>query len=146
MLNRPDCTQTAVDGAFYFLDLPAGVYTFTVSLSSLGSRYGVVAATRVVPSNDVADLYVTADVALPPTTITGVVTDQSAAAVSMAKVQLVGSCEFTFADGDGRYALTGVEAGNRTIKISAKGFQTSFLPVTLADAGAVQTLDVVLSQ
>lgn len=71
MVERPDRTQSAIDGHFHFLDLPDGDYTLTASLPGTGTRYGVVEKQVQVSCNGDRIQLAAADIALPPTGIKG---------------------------------------------------------------------------
>jgi hypothetical protein len=147
MAERPDRTNTMADGAFRLLDLPDGQYKLTASLPGAGSRYG--AADAVVTVTRDAQGKITraaAQIALPPTTIKGRITGQGAGALQMAEVRVKGSGERAFSDAQGQYLLVGVEAGARTVLVSAQGFQPAAQSVALNQAGASQTLDVALTK
>lgn len=149
MAEREDRLRTAADGHFHFLDLPVGEYTFSASLPAAGSRYGrSTADVEVGFDSEGNPNLATADLALPPTTVEGSLTEAGslAAPVAMAEVRVVGSGERTFSFDDGFYSLRGLEKGQRVLRISARGFlapppQT----VDLAEAGDVVTLSVELS-
>ncbi|HZF08729.1 MAG TPA: carboxypeptidase-like regulatory domain-containing protein [Thermoanaerobaculia bacterium] len=146
MAERPDRTRTARDGHFHFLDLPAGAYTLTASLPDAGSRYG----TATLPLTLVADslgnvVRAQADMTLPPTAVKGKVSGPASAAVPMAELAVGGSGERTWTDAQGGYLLSAIEAGSRVVLATARGFNTNSQPVTLAQAGAVVTLDWTLT-
>jgi len=149
MAERPDRTRTAVDGHFHFLDLPDGDYTLAASLPGSGSRYATVQADGTV-SRDAEgniDMFV-ADIALPPTALEGQVTDQATGdPVAMAEVRMRGSGERTFSDArdetKGRYLLTSLEAGERTVVVSAQGYGTVTRTVSLS-RGDTAELDIAL--
>lgn len=144
--DRPDQVFTAGDGHFHFMDLPNGQYTLTVSLPGAGTSYGSAQAQATVSRNAQGKITMAvSDIALPPTAIKGKVTGPGNVNVVMAKVRLQGSGEQTFSDGQGRYLLAGLETGNRTVLVSAQGFRSLSRPVTLNNAGAVQTLDFALT-
>jgi carboxypeptidase family protein len=146
LTERPDQKKTAADGHFHFMDLPNGQYTLVASLPDTGNRYGT-AQVQASVSRDANGHIAMAisDIALSPTTIKGKVTGPSAANIMMAKVQIQGSGEQTFSDSQGRYLLTGLETGARTVLVSAQGFQSSSRAVTLGSAGLVQTVDFTLT-
>jgi hypothetical protein len=148
LAERPDRTRTARDGHYHFLDLPAGAYTLTATFPAAGSRYG--AAT--LPLTLVADslgtvLLAKGDLALPPTAVQGKVNGLSSLAggVPMAEISVGGSGERTWSDAQGAYRLSGIEAGARTLLVSARGFAPKSQAVTLAHPGAVLTLDLSLT-
>lgn len=148
IVEGPDRTRTAADGHFHFLDLPDGQYTLIASLPGSGSRYGTAQAEATV-SRDAEDniTMATADIALPPTTLKGQITDQATGnPVVMVQVQVQGSGERTFSDAQGRYILTGLEAGKRTVLVSARGYQPGSKTVLLSEPGTEQTLDFVLEK
>lgn len=147
MLERPDQVLTATDGHFHFLDLPNGGYTLSASLPGAGTRYGT-DQTQVTVSRDAQGkiAVVAADFTLPPTTIKGRVNGPSATKIAMAQVRVRGSGEQTFSDSEGSYLLTSLEAGNRTVMVSARGYRPLSRPMTLDAPGTVQTLDITLEE
>ncbi len=145
MSERPDRTRTAPDGHFHFMDLPDGSYTLTAALPGVGTRYST-AQVAVAISRDAQGHInlVSTSLALPPTTLKGVVTGTGAAPVAMAEVRVKGSGERAFTDSQGRYLLAGLEVGNRTVLISAQGYQPASQAVTLSAAGVEQSLNFSL--
>ena len=146
--ERPDHTRTAPDGHFHFLDLPDGQYTLTVSLPGAGSRYGTAEVNAQVARSLHDPAKITpADIALPPTTLKGQVTDATThEAVSLAEVLVQGSGERTFSDTQGNYCLVGLEVGTRTVQVSARGYKAYIQTVQLRQAGAEQQLTVALDK
>lgn len=145
MAERPDRTNTMADGSFRFLDLLDGQYKLTASLPGAGSRYGRADAIVTVTRDSQGKIArAAAQIALPPTTIKGKITAQGAGALQMAEVRVKGSGESTFSDAQGQYLLVAVEAGARTVLVSAQAFQQASQAVTLNQPGAVQTVDVAL--
>jgi hypothetical protein len=59
-------------------------------------------------------------------------------------VKVSGSGETAFSDNQGRYLLTGLEKGLRTILVDARGYQPASQVVGLVAAGVEEILDVVL--
>lgn len=146
MVERPDQTRTSADGHFHFLDLPDGQYTLTASLPGSGSRYGTAQAQVTVSRDPQGNITMAAaDIALPPTTLKGRVSRADASPVVLAEVRVKGSGERALSDGQGQYLLTGVETGNRTVLVSAQGFQPASRTALLSDAGSVKTADVVMT-
>jgi Carboxypeptidase regulatory-like domain len=145
MVERPDQTRTAADGHFHFLDLPAGQYTLTASLPGLGSRYGTAEKQAMVSRDAQGNITMAAaDIALPPTTLKGEITDQDGDRVALVEVRLKGSGERAFSDAQGRYMLAGLEAGQHTVLVSAQGYRPASRTVLISPAGTVQTLNAVL--
>jgi hypothetical protein len=145
MGERPDRTHTAVDGHFHFMDLPDGDYALTASLPGSGTRYATAQAQATVTRDGKGNLtMVAADMTVPSTALTGLVTDQgSGEAVLMAQVRMEGSGERAFSDREGRYLLAGLEAGKRTVVVSAPGYSTVTRTVQLSQGETVE-LDVAL--
>lgn len=124
-LARPDRYFTDGNGQFRYLDLPPGTYRLAAALG--GTRYAPGTATATVGT-------VTAivDVALPPTALTGVVQAGSPPLpLAMVRVRVVDTGEVTYTAADGRYVLSPLEAGDRTLELSAARHATATLPVTL---------------
>jgi hypothetical protein len=146
LLARPDRVATEVDGHFHFLDLPDGQYTVVASLPQAGTRYATAQLSRTI-SRDAAGTIAraAADLELPPTAIKGRVTDQGNAAVPLAQVRLAGGAETTYTDGAGDYLLGALEAGNRTLVVTATGFQPAAPQPVALQPGAVTTANVKLS-
>lgn len=143
--ERPDRRCTAQDGHFHFMDLPDGQYTLTASMPDMGTRYGIV-QTQLTVARDAQShiIMATVDMALPSTAVTGLVTTQGGAPLPMALVQVMGSGERAYTNGDGSFLLRGLEAGSRMVTASAQGYEHKSLTVNLAQAGVVQTADFVL--
>ncbi len=145
MSERPDRTRAAADGHFHFLDLPAGPYTLTAVLPDAGSRYGPRTIAVEVARAEGGELaLVAADLALPSTSVTGRIVQSDDAAVAMAEVRIRGSGERTFSRGDGKYLLSALETGTRTLLASARGYQQATQIVELGEAGEVRTVNVTL--
>jgi hypothetical protein len=149
MVERLDQTRTAADGFFHFLDLPDGQYTLTSFLPGSGSRYGTVQATVDVSRNAQGDITPgVANMGIPPTTLKGHITgpdsDGGTTDVVLADVRIKGSSERAFSNGEGQYALTGIESGNREVTVHAPGYQSVVRSVQIGEAGTVRTEDFVL--
>lgn len=145
--ERPDRTRSAADGHFHFLDLPAGDYTLAASVPAAGSRYGTATAqVTLTADGEGRPLLATADLTLQPTTVKGrIAGPDGTEPVGLAEVRVAGSGERTRSAGDGTYRLPGLEKGERSVIVAARGFQTPPpQTVVLADAGAVVTLDLDL--
>jgi hypothetical protein len=146
LAERPDRTRTAANGHFRFMDLPGGRYRLTVALPGAGNRYGTARATAVAPRAAADDVSpATVELALPPTALQGQVSRPDGSPAALAEVQLEGSGERTFADSRGRYLLTGLELGSRTVRVSAPGLRPATETARLSRAGKSHTLNVVLA-
>ncbi|HEY9598732.1 MAG TPA: carboxypeptidase-like regulatory domain-containing protein [Cyanophyceae cyanobacterium] len=150
MAERPDRTRTAIDGHFHFLDLPDGEYSLTASLPSAGRRYGTALVTVTVSrENNNKNIIATADLALPPTTVNGRISDQNGESVVLAEVRVKRSTESTFSNREGQYLLMELEASvrqERTVLVSAPGYEVASQKVLLTEAGIEKTLDFVLKK
>jgi hypothetical protein len=145
-LERPDQAVTASDGHFHFMDLPDGQYTLTASLPRVGSRYGAVTAQATVARTAAGKLIMAvANLTLPPTTLKGTITGPNGANVAMAQVRVNGSGECAYTTSQGTYLLAGLEVGNRTVSVTAQGFQPVARVVTLDTAGGETTLNFSLA-
>ena len=148
MLERPDRTLTAADGHFHFMDLPNGDYTLAASLPGDGSRYGVAEEGASVTRGTEGNIIMaTVDIQLPPTTLKGTITTETTEGtvpVVLAEVRVAGSGEKAYSDQQGRYLLSGLEKGLRTVQVSARGFESVNQPVGFVAAGAEEILDLVL--
>ena len=145
MAERPDQTRSAADGHFHFLDLPNGLYTLTAMLPGSGSRYGTAAKQVMVSRNAQGNVTMAAaDMTLPRTTLMGEVSNQGGTSIVLAEVRVRGSGERAFSDAQGRYLLAGLEVGQRTVMVSAQGYQPASQTVVISTAGAEHTFNVVL--
>lgn len=150
--HRPDRKRTAIDGYFYFLDLPDGEYTLTASLRSAGSCYGV-AEVKAIVSRDSYGNYVktAANMTLPPTAIKGKITDLNGDPIVLAKIQIAGTTDYIFSDSKGNYLFSGLETSRPPLKrtvninVSARGFQPGSQSAELSQ-GIVQNLNFALFQ
>ena len=144
-LARPDIVRSRPDGHYHYLDLPDGQYTLGVTLPGAGTRYATAAAqASVVRAPNGRLTLALVDVALTSTTVQGTITNGNAAPVRMATVRIKGSGEQTFSDAQGKYTLSGLEVGSRTLIVSARGYETVTQTVTFDQPGAVQTVNVTL--
>ena len=139
-------TLTGPDGHFHFLDLADGVYPVTAAFPTAGSRYGSALVSATVTRDGSGNISMaTADMQLPATTIRGEISKPNSQPAVMAEVRLAGSGERVFTDGDGRYALVGVEIGSRALRVTTQKFQTHVQTVIIAAAGDTVTVDVTLT-
>jgi hypothetical protein len=144
-------TYTALDGHYYFIDLPDGIYSLQVALPHLGTRYG----TRQVENLNVAGAEATiANLSLPPTGIKGRILDSDQNPIVMAKVQVEGNPVAVFSDRNGDYELTGLEVWQRDlasqsarpgVTVSAQGYQSATSGVWLS-VGEMKSLDLTLTR
>jgi CarboxypepD_reg-like domain/Carboxypeptidase regulatory-like domain len=144
---RPDRTRTAADGRFRFIDLLDGLYTIAASVPGGGSRFSVTGAQVTVARDSNGTIVMaTAVLAVPTTSLSGTITDTSTPAkpLVMAEVRLKGSGERTYTDGQGKYLLVALEAGNRTVVVAAPGHKAVAQAVTLGPPGVGKTLDFVV--
>jgi hypothetical protein len=146
--DRPDRKHSEPDGHFHFLDLPDGSYTLTALAPGSGSRYGTAEVSTAVTLDSLGErIPANADIGLPPTTITGRVTDQSNGdPVFMAQLHVKGSNEKAYCDNQGDYKLVGLEIGSREIEVSAQGYQSVSQAVVLNTPGTVVTRDIALTR
>ena len=146
-VDRPDQTGTAADGHFHFLDLPDGDYAVTASLPEAGSRYGTaeVKNRSVSRDGDGRIAWAWTGMKVPPTTIGGKVTNQSAAPVKLASVRVKGSGENALSDDTGEYRLSALEVGSRTVSASAPGLKADPKIIELDEAGKKQVVDIAMT-
>lgn len=138
-------TLTAPDGHFHFLDLADGSYTLAAALSPKDTRYGAAQLAVTVARDAHGRLLVaTADISLPSTALAGQITDQNNAPIWMAQVRVSGSKDLSFSDSQGKYLLSALETGTRTIQAAAQGYQTGLQSIQITNPGSVQTLDFKL--
>ena len=144
-------TYSGLDGHYYFIDLPSGVYRLQVALPNLGTRYG----TRQIETLNVTGTQATiANLSLPPTGIKGRILDSDQKPVAMAKVQIEGSSVTVFSDRNGNYGFTGLEVWQRDpasqsarplVTVSAQGYQNATSGVWLS-VGVMKSLDLTLTR
>ncbi|BAY14131.1 carboxypeptidase regulatory-like domain-containing protein [Calothrix sp. NIES-2098] len=149
MVERPDRTRSAVDGHFHFLDLPNGEYRLTTSLLGAGKRYDTALVGITVSRQNDKIIMATADIALPPTTIKGKISDQNGDPVVLAEVWVNRSTESAYSNQQGQYLLMELEASEkqeRTVMVSAPGYEIASVEVLLSQAGVEKTLDFVLKR
>ncbi len=148
MRERPDRKISAVDGSFYFTNLPVGEYTLTASSPTIGGKYTAGEQTVEVSLSDEKIATAIADLFLFPTGIKGRITAEELG-VEYAKVQIQDSGESTLSDKDGYYSLLGLESpdsGSRevTLKISAKGYDEQVFESISIERGVVTEEDIAL--
>ncbi len=149
-------TQTALEGHFYFVDLPSGIYDLFVSLPGAGTRYG----TRLIENVNVTERdgkieHAIADITLPPTGIKGRIVSADGQSITMAKLQIEGSSLVAFSDRNGDYLITGLEVWQKSqkssdsprplITVSAQGYQNVTSGIWLG-LGEVESLDITLTR
>jgi hypothetical protein len=148
-------TMSAIDGCFYFLDLPSGTYTLTASLPGTGTRYGTVTTAALTIARNAKGNAETAivEITLPTTALSGTVMGDGKP-VSMARIQIEGSSASTFSNADGTYLLTGLEVWQPTspkqsprpiVQVFARGYPPVAQGVQLKQ-GNLTTLDFQLDK
>lgn len=163
--SQPERVQTAPDGWFYFLDLPAGTYQLQAFLPNAIGRYTTAKCKIAIEQEDRGNIRKTdpnvsvfdkirVELKLKPTTLLGKVTSSDdEGAIGMAKVQIQGSRDYTFSaseltkqqQGEWNYRLVGIEAGNTplTVIVSARGYPAQQKEISL-QTGEVRSLDFQL--
>ena len=142
--QRPDRTRSREDGRFYLLDLPDGQYTLTASWPEQGSRYGSAQAqATVVRSTGGTIARSRSTLALPSTTLRGQILGRGGAPVALAEIRLRGQISVTRSDEQGRYLLSGLEAGRGSVVVAASGYATKEVAIE-SQAGLAQTFDITL--
>ena len=137
---RPDRYVTDANGFFRWLDLPAGAYTLSAAVP--GTRYAAATAAATV----VATTVVSAELALVPTTVTGIVRGAAAVPLAMARVRFADSDDVSYTASDGSFTLTPVEAGtNRALEVSAQNYNTTIQPVTLSQGQTTTAATITLT-
>lgn len=146
---RPDRVRTAEDGGFCFVDLPDGAYTLSFALAHAGHRYGPVqralSVTRNAQGLVQGPLH---EVPLPPTGARGQIkglVQGTATVLPLARVRVKDSGEQAYADAEGRFFLTGVEPGTRTLVISASGFQPTTAQAVITEGSITALTTLVLN-
>lgn len=146
LTERPDRTRTAADGHFHFLNLPTGQYGLTATLPEAGQRYGTVQAKAKIARDAKGRIvWVNTDLALPPTALQGQLLNADKKPVVLAEVQILGSGETLLSDEAGQYLFASLEPGKRTVRFSARGYQTVSRTVSLTQGEPV-VLDLTLSK
>jgi hypothetical protein len=145
--GRPDRCWTRTDGSYWFVDLPSGRYRVEAVLPRMGTRYGSVRSGDLdVPMVDQPTRagVVLHDLALPPTAIRGRVTAADGGqALAGARVGLRGDARTVVADGEGRYLLHPVGAGEPVLEAHAQGFAPGRRECAV-EVGRVAVVDVAL--
>ncbi|KST62206.1 carboxypeptidase regulatory-like domain-containing protein [Mastigocoleus testarum] len=150
MLERPDRTRTAYDGHFHFLDLPEGEYRLHAFFHNASRRYGTAFLDlRVSQAPEDENIITVADLTLTPTCLKGQILDDDDDPIVLAEVRLKYSQESTFSNQEGQYLLNAIEAAEkfeRTIIISAQGYQTTSQTVVFNEAGIEENLNFILTK
>jgi hypothetical protein len=142
----PGAQRTGRDGAFRFVDLPAGSYALAVSHPQAGTRYGTAKpSAKLVAASGGGVTPVVLEVALVPTAVRGTVTGPGGDPVVMAEVALKGG-ESTYTDDRGDYVLSAVEAGARTLLVRAHGMAPATAAVPLSAGAKAAVVDVALTR
>ena len=118
-------------------------------LPGAGSRYDSEEVTATVSHDGDKIVWTNADIQLPTTTLKGQITfindDDEPEGVLMAKVRVQSSGESVFADHDGNYLLTELEGGERTVLVSAQGYEQTSVTLVLPGDGSVTTQNFSLT-
>jgi hypothetical protein len=145
--ERLDRVYSRADGAFCFVDLPAGSYRLNVSAPEMGTRYGEGKVENLEVQPDPGNgrvPVVQADVELPPTRIHGTVTDAvTGMPIPGARVRLLGDTVVVKTSDDGMYDLSQQIAGEPTLQVTALHYKPEARKLELA-AGQERVEDLAL--
>jgi hypothetical protein len=148
---QPDRTVTAADGGFRFVDLPDGAYTLSFAMPHAPHRYGGTTADFTVARDGRGNIPLAiAKVTLPPTGVRGQIESAGAAGgapvpLPLARARVDGGRTSAYADANGSFYLTGVEAGARRLVLSASGFAPRTVAATITEGQVVDVGPVVLN-
>jgi len=139
---RPDQKIADASGFFRWLDLPAGAYTLSASLS--GTRYAAATGSLALVSTAVGTL----ELQLAPTAVTGIVkAGAPAAPLAMARVRFADSDDVGYTAADGSYTLSSIEVGtSRALEVSAQNFITTTQAVTLSQGQTTTAATITLTR
>jgi hypothetical protein len=146
---RPDRTPIAVDGSFYFMDLPPGNYTVRATpIQRATILQSAEAVVTIVKGGEPSWI----DLILTTTGIVGQVTSSDIVPVAYAQVQLKSSGERTRCDRDGKFQLLNLEAPKNPstrklqLQISATGYDTYTQDVDLLRGSVYFLPDIQLTK
>jgi hypothetical protein len=145
--TRPDRAISGADGCFAFLDLPDGDYEVSLALPRGSARYGSALHKFLVPRDPAADpIHL---IHLPPTGAQGRVVARGSSTplrlprpLPLARVRVEGSGELAYCDEQGRFYLSGVEAGDRRLSAGAAGYRRVTVPAQI-NVGSVVDLGTI---
>ncbi|MDR0276157.1 MAG: carboxypeptidase regulatory-like domain-containing protein [Burkholderiaceae bacterium] len=142
MLNGATAVVTAANGQFTFTNQSAGAFTLTVSATGYT---GITATGSMVTGvNDVGKIALS--VAPVASTLSGLVTDADThAPIASASIAVSGQGLTGTTDANGKYSITDISGSTLTLYVSAPGYLTQTLQVTLPQAGNA-TLDIQLTK
>ena len=158
-VDRPDMTTTAVDGHYYFMDLPNGQYQVTATPTNTrhGSSVGIFQVPHVQDDESDKLNYTLANLELSPTAIIGMIRtkpdpltpSEPSKPVKFASVRIAGTSLDTLSNTKGEYQLLPLTAMRDrpwqiTVHVSARGFKPSTQDVEISGAGNVVWLDFEL--
>ncbi|GMV27894.1 MAG: hypothetical protein AMXMBFR59_00190 [Rhodanobacteraceae bacterium] len=131
---------TSANGRFEFANRPAG--EFTLSLGSAGRRTLTLKGLLARGINELGALPLQA--LATSSSLSGLVSDaDSGAPVAAAMLSIQGQSPTTASGPDGRYSLSGIDGTNFVVQVSAAGYLSRSVAVSLPEVGA-STLNIEL--
>lgn len=147
--QRPDRARTAEDGCFRFIDLPDGSYTLSIALAQGKHRYGSVQSTFTVTRDGQGIINAPIhEILLPPTGVEGQIkglVEGIETVLPLARVRVASTGEVAYGDAQGRFYLTGVELGTRSLLITAAGFQSETAQAIITEGAVTPLSPLVLN-
>ena len=141
-LNGATTMTTDATGKFVFTGQSAGA--FTLAVSAAGYTSIAVTGSMAAGVNDIGKI--TLNVAPTTSTLSGIVTDAGThAPIASASVTVNGQALAGTTDANGWYSIAGISGTALTLYISASGYLTQTLNVTLPQVGAA-TLNIQLTK